>query len=65
MRERVRKRFHGLEKEFDIWWKKTGGGDDISETLTKYTFWNDPLGKRKRNKLIKIFNIYIKKHQLE
>ena len=65
MRDRVRKRFHGLEKEFDIWWKKTGGGDDISETLTKYTFWNDPFGRRKKAKLVKIFNIYIKDHQLE
>uniref|UniRef100_A0A6C0B536 Uncharacterized protein n=1 Tax=viral metagenome TaxID=1070528 RepID=A0A6C0B536_9ZZZZ len=65
MRERVRKRFHGLEKEFDKWWVVRGGGEDISETLTKYTFWNDPLGKRKRNKLIKIFNSHIRDKQLE
>jgi len=65
MRRRVRKKFHGLEDQFDVWWNKTGGGYDISETLTKYKFWNDPFGKRKRNKLIRIFNLYIKVNGLE
>lgn len=65
MRERVRKKFHGLEEEFDKWWVQKNGGYDTLETLTKYTLFNDPLGKRRRNKLVKVFNIYIKVHGLE
>ena len=33
MRARVRKRFHGVEKQFDKWWWKTNGGYDQFEEL--------------------------------
>lgn len=66
MKDRIRRRFHGLEKEFDKWWELRGGGSDISQQLKHtYTFWNDPLGKRRKNELIQIFNMYIKITGLE
>ena len=65
MRYRIRKRFRGLEDEFDMWWRQRNGGYDTLRSLTKYTFWNDPFGERKKNKLIRTFNTYISVHGLE
>lgn len=66
MKERIKRRFHGLEKEFDKWWDMKGGGDDIyNELIRTYPFWKDPFGKRKKNELVQIFNMYIKITGLE
>lgn len=68
MKHRVKKKFYGLDKKFDTWWDKKNGGSDYYNKLKsqkKYSFWKDPLGKRKRNKLIIKFNKYIIAHGLE
>ena len=65
MEVQVRKKFYGIEEQFDIWWNMEDGGCALSEKLTEYTCCNDPFGKRKRNKLVQIFNKYIKDNGLE
>ena len=66
MYDRVIKKIHGLEKEFDTWWNKKKGGYFISKELQKkYTFFNDPIGKRRKYALIKEFNTYIIRNNLE
>ena len=65
MKERVRKRFHGIEKPFDRWWDKKNGGYALSKSLRQYTWWNDIRGIRRRNHLVQAFNTYIRKHGLE
>tara|TARA_B110000977_G_C10957079_1_gene447044 strand:+ start:86 stop:283 length:198 start_codon:yes stop_codon:yes gene_type:complete len=65
MRARVRKRFHGVEKQFDKWWWKNNGGYDQYISCVKYNFWNDPLKKKRKSMLVKSFNKYIIRHNLE
>jgi hypothetical protein len=65
MKQRVKKYFYGLEKEFDLWWDLQNGGYDIYLSLIQYNWWNDPFGKRRKRELILAFNTYIMYYRLE
>jgi len=66
MYDRVKKKFYGLEYQFDKWWNKKKGGEYLSQQLKKtYTFWNDPRSKKRKHILVVAFNNYIIEKNLE